>query len=101
MKYTKEQRLAIANAFRKAKRNLSRHTYICWALEAQKGEGAIIAKREVLSRLNAPYESYSLEKWLMDMGIRQYSIIQDMHEHKQLRLYRLRWLDALIEEFSK
>lgn len=104
MKYTKEQRLEIAEAFRDAQKRIqSRHnTYICFALRDCCAKAKKEATGVVRSKMNVNDETFSLEGWLLKHSIAKHSWIYGTEEaREQMRLYRLRWLDALIEEFGK
>lgn len=103
MKYTNEQRLKIADAFRAAKKRLAKGpggtkaTHICWALgDASEAceiswTAFINAKRIIEQRL-APYSAVS--GWLV-------ANVKSDISFKDLQQYRHLWLDALIKEFSQ
>lgn len=97
------KRERIASAFRAAKPFLSLKAttkgvpYICWALEDAKDANKIsrydewAAKDVVMGRIH-PY--VTVDEWLTDE-------LNVTPTDNQLQEYRHRWLDALIEEFSK
>ena len=98
MNYTKQQRMEIAEAFRAARKivDSGAEDFICCALQISDARYSIEARHIISSRIK-PYGT--LNDWLK----RNYEP-SESHSHKngrQMRLYRLRWLDALIEEFSK
>lgn len=87
-----KNRRKVAHAFKRAKVKVRQHTFICLALERQDTEGAEMAKAIIQQRLGRSH--YSLDAWV--------------HQHidaeacgSQVHQFRLRWLDALIEEFSR
>lgn len=84
----------IANAFRRAKVRMidRRETYICHALY-KAGRGAEVARIEVNWRLGG---HPTVRSWLLGNGISSESEMT----FDALMEYRLRWLDAIIEEFD-
>lgn len=86
-----KNRRKVAYAFKRAKARVRQYAFICLALERQDTEGAEMAKAIIQQRLGRSH--YSLDAWV--------------HQHidaeacgRQVHQFRLRWLDALIDEFS-
>lgn len=100
MKYTKQERKQIASAFRDARELIASddERYICYALGGVCLEGAEEALQIVQERLDQP-KNFTLTDWLHRVHGIDTSFVDDYEE--QMRLYRLRWLDALIKEFSE
>jgi len=105
----KKSRLAIANAFRLAKQRLARNSeelfapgasrYICYALADVTLPWGVLnnASNVVCDRIR-PYAF--LEDWL-NAKIPDYDCLEYEERRDNVQAYRHRWLDALIEEFSK
>lgn len=100
MKYTKQQRKQIAAAFREARKVIASddERYICYALGEICLDGAENAIQVVQERLDQP-KMLTLADWLLRVHGIDAGFVDDYAE--QMRLYRLRWLDALIKEFSE
>lgn len=83
----------IANAFRVARKRLldGRNPFICIALYGA-GAGADEARYVIENRMQSDGRTHALEDWLKGRGI-------DVDIDEMLD-YRIRWLDALIEEFD-
>lgn len=98
MKYTKQQRMEIAEAFRAARKivDSGAEDFICVALQVSDARYSSEARHIISSRIH-PYDT--LNTWLMKnhRPSRRHSRMNGA----QMRLYRLRWLDALIKEFSE
>ena len=83
---------------KKAKKKIQsgKSSFICFAIGGVGGEcklDVIKLKAEIRRRL---YPYYFLETWLeCDVGIKCEELT-----NKNMREYRLRWIDALIKEFS-
>lgn len=99
MNYTKQQRMEIAAAFRDAKVLIESgiQTYICCALQNVVANDGLLAKNVIRQRLGNDY--HTLNSWLRDVAGVSWRLTE--HSDRQMRLYRLRWLDALIKEFSE
>lgn len=97
MKYTKQERKQIAAAFKRAKRDIAncRHEFICVALEWAEMSGSENAIDVIDDRL-CQYDT--LNSWVRAHAKASPEV---SGETEQMRLYRLRWLDALIKEFSE
>lgn len=106
MRYSRKQRREIANAFRDAYQEIEQYdeVYICHALtnsaaihiiETRMGktQGGWV-RRPCGERKRAML--YSLDDWLYDRGFSRRKL-----DSGNMREYRLRWLDALIKEFSE
>lgn len=95
-------RAEIANAFRIAREGIASHedTYICNALPGtDAGEQAKSIIHERMGPVPADVgcrSGYAVWHWLDAQGVDM-----DAFDDHAMRQYRLRWLDALIEEFSK
>lgn len=114
MKYTPEQRAQIAESFRLARNEIARglQYYICHALRFRRDArpGDVPALRIIQRRMgvgNNGYvrsrtqgtltgKAYALSEWLVD-----HHIVPRYPGSRAMRRYRLRWLDALIKEFSE
>lgn len=105
MKYTNEQRLKIAYAFRAAKKRLAKDsggaktTHICWALgdayeACEISWTAFVNAKRIIEQRLAPYGTVS--GWLVHVV----KVESDV-SFKDLQQYRHRWLAALIKEFSQ
>lgn len=103
MKYTKQQRAQIADAFRAAKKILwkgtgsklpsSMHRYICLAINQSGGFFAgPMARKIVMQRLGK--HSY-LGQWLIEQGVPRV-----LQTDRRMQQHRHAWLDSLIKEFS-
>ena len=105
--YSRQERLEMERGFRLAKNHVSptysngdREQFICHALRRLRGRSIIScvvhdrAKRLITERL-LPYGN-CVESFLDVMCIDYQSCHRD-----EVQKYRHRWLDALIEEFSK
>lgn len=104
------ERIEIANVFRDAKSRLAKNAaecrpsnltyeeYICWAIALLQGNhlphAKSAAKKVISDRLG---EDYSLETWVISNIPGMYFPV----DKNELQAYRHRWLDALIEEFSR
>jgi hypothetical protein len=101
----------IAVAFRAARKRIKSgyEDYICLALDGAELCGEIDsltylqAKRIIEDRMQLP-PHYSLEHWL-SKNVPEYSQFLSTEpsidrRNEQRKKYRLRWLDALIEEFE-
>jgi hypothetical protein len=92
-----------SQAFKKIRWRIAarQETYICVAAAAICGgpaekRAAGRAKDVVVKRMGPTYEGYSLTLWLH----KQAGIPSGRLTPAAMRAYRLRWLDALIEEFE-
>lgn len=109
MKLTKEERLAVGEAFKAAKKYLysgkgdmgpKHRNHICYSLVLAQNynmnlaDAAFTAMDIVSSRLG---KSSTVTSWLN----KQKEVNPDDMTTKNIQAYRHRWLDALIEEFSK
>lgn len=105
-KVTKKQ---LAKAFREARPYIEDHSdsYICCAIAEVWAAGKISKKVSyaatnlIAERMN---QKVFLESWLYQNSPEfqdWYDLADREEQFKQMRLYRLRWLDALIEEFGK
>jgi len=85
----------IANAFRAARKRIeSKNNYhICIALEDSRHFARREAKRIIERRLG---RYVSVTHWIDSKGL-----ITETTSSSDMRDYRLRWLDALIQEFDK
>jgi len=98
----------IAEAFRAARSYIegSKESYICLALTAARHAGQITIPQSLAARAiieNRLGDRSYVTTWLFDKvpGFRDwYEKSLVIERIKELRLYRLRWLDALIEEFD-
>ena len=104
------ERKEIAEIFRQAKKVLAKdrydcssyrvnghaqyETYICHAIEKVGGFARYPALAVIQARLG---NVYSLESWV----IRNIPSIHFPVDADEMQAYRHRWLDALIEEFSR
>lgn len=109
--YTKAQRRLICEAFKAAKPWLA-HTnqddtygrdplFICLALERTDAPGKYLAGNLIMSRLG---EHHTVSAWLHANVINARRALNRRGYEARTELiqeYRHRWLDALIEEFSK
>lgn len=93
---TKTERQQIAEAFRAARARIKagQNSAICLALQDSGHEARNAARRVVQRRIGKRLYVY---QWLIDVA----KVPHDLITYENLRAYRLRWLDALIEEFSK
>ena len=99
----------IVEAFRKAKRKLSRgyHTtglrYICWAIEdgnhilGKLNVGGLAAKAVINDRLG---DSVLVSEWLEEYVPGAKDVIIKDKTGVVMQAYRHRWVDALIKEFG-
>lgn len=105
MTYTKKQRAEIATAFRAAKKYLAvdhrtrggkLSRYICYALQAADGHysGKRRAREIITTRLGGESSVRGYLLYVVGIPARQLSI-------EKIQAFRHRWLDSLIEEFSK
>ena len=87
----------IAEAFRRARAQIrsGRQEFICNALYVSKAPGREAAQRVVMRRIKAGGLCWGST---LDTWVRVYVGVEPTLE--QMRAYRLRWLDALIEEFE-
>jgi hypothetical protein len=117
MTYTNEQRQAIANVLKKVHNKLKRNPpwagykyknsrYICDNLAEvyHNNEDKHLAGQVIRERIE---HKFSVEYWLVDAGhiSADFSNAARFGDHnsfetKQMHAYRLRWLKALIAEFS-
>ncbi len=67
-------------------------TYICWALGCTYKRGVGLARYVILDRLG---DYTSVGEWLSDKGF-----VTDDTPLAEIQAYRLRWVNALIDEFS-
>lgn len=89
----------LVKAFKEAKINLRLGGCICWALEGCNKlsyDQIVLAKYIINQRMG--FLGQALEEWLSNQ-------IPNINFHSfelegEMYLYRLRWLDALIAEFS-
>jgi len=101
----------IARAFRYARKriNSGNGTYICLALEDAEGCNEIDyatflqARNIILGRMQLP-PHHPIEEWLR-INVPEYVEFLNTERdfakrYEQTKKYRLRWLDALIEEFD-
>lgn len=107
-KFTKNERLAIASAFKIAKNIIKNHKrqYICYALDCML-EDKRISKSQCnnmkdiidnrLGEFNYTCEDFIWKVTGLDMSYLIYNPVGMM----EMRVYRQRWLDNLIVEFSK
>jgi hypothetical protein len=94
------QRKQIAKAFCVARQQIARgtHSYVCHALPATVGGAA--AKKVVEARLAG---CTTVAGWLSQKASPRVSwhlTVIALESGRNMREYRLRWLDALIKEFS-
>ena len=104
MKYTREQKQRMAEAFRKAAAVLTlentpgynvRRTYICLALyEAESDYHTVELCRKLIEQRLGQY--FSLKYWLMEEA----KIPRTELTFEAVQQHRLAWLKLLIEEFS-
>jgi hypothetical protein len=117
MKYTNEQRQAIADVFKKVHSRMRRNPpwvgykhqhsrYICDNLAEVRhnNEDKHLAGRVISERIE---HKFSIEYWLMDAGHISANFSNEARfgdrksfETEQMHAYRLRWLKSLISEFS-
>lgn len=117
MKYTNEQRQAIADVFKKVHRRMKRNPpwsgykyqhsrYICDNIGDVKCHNLDkhLAGQVINERMEA---RFSVEYWLVDSGHISKDFAEEARyshrntfELKQMHAYRLRWLKSLIAEFS-
>ena len=91
----------IADAFRKAKRRVTKHDhdyakerYICHAVADATILGGWEATKIVMKRL---YTHNSLEQWLESvMDVPRWNL-----DYNDVQTHRHQWLDMLIKEYSK
>jgi hypothetical protein len=102
MEYTKQQREAMADAFRAAKKVLWKGTgykpsnkerYICSAIIMAPGRGGCTPARSVVSQRLGKH-AY-LGKWLTEQGVPR-----EQQTDRLMQQHRHAWLDLLIKEFS-
>jgi hypothetical protein len=93
---TKTERQQIAAAFRAARRVFVRRGArpICSALQDSRHEARNAARRVVQGRIG---ERLYVHEWLVEVA----KVPREFITYENVRAYRLRWLDSLIEEFSK
>ena len=115
MNYTNEQRQAIADVFKKVHRRMNRNPpwgedynsrYICDNIgEVYHNDiDKSLARQFINERIE---RRFSVEYWLVHEGCIHADFAEearygdrDKFEVKQMHAYRLRWLKALIAEFS-
>jgi hypothetical protein len=115
MKYTNEQRQAIADVFKKVHNKMKRNPpwgnicfsrYICDNIAEMRCHNIdkSLAGQVIKKRIG---DRFSVEYWLRDAGHISTDFVEaarwsdlEAFEVKQMRAYRLRWLKALIAEFS-
>lgn len=97
MNYTPKQRAAMAEAFKAAQKYLPKQHYLCFSL-SKAGEvnpsirtACAMAQKEVRRRIR-PHTV--VNSWLKKQGHCATTSYEDM------KVYRHRWLDSLIAEFS-
>lgn len=102
MKYTKAQRMAIADAFRAAKKVLwdgkgylprDKQRYICLAITMSPGMGDYTPAKKIISERLGKH-SY-LGQWLIAQGVPRV-----LQTDRRMQQHRQDWLDLLIREFS-
>ena len=115
MKYTPKQRQAIAEVFAKVRRRMKRNTpwnsdrykvsrYICDNIRELDCVGTKFAFEVIEERIKY---KFSVDQWLCDEGyisadfLERGRYVMNSDECKQLHAYRMRWLAAMIKEFSK
>ena len=103
----------IANAFRKARVYIENSTqrYICYALNTAycRNEITFLTRNKTLGIIDSKIGVKSSETMSHDSRLianhpgftKWYNSNCNEFREAQMRLYRLRWLDALIEEFDK
>ena len=115
MKYTNEQRQAIADVFKKVHNKMKRNPpwgnkcfshYIRYniAVVACDNIDKYLAGQVIKERIG---DRFSVEYWLRDEGHISADFVEaarwgdrEAFEVKQMHAYRLRWLKSLIAEFS-
>lgn len=106
MEYTKQQKRAMVQALEKAKKYLAvsadddgrKSSYICCALPQNKGGDLV--RKVINERLE---QQPTVRSWLDIHGYLRsdYYRLSERAKYAQHQAYRHRWIDALIEEFSK
>jgi hypothetical protein len=115
MTYTNEQRQTIADVFKKVHRRMQRNPpwgnknnsrYICDNIAEMRCDNIdkYLAGQVIKERIG---DRFSVEYWLRDEGHISADFVEaarwgdrEAFEVKQIHAYRLRWLKALIAEFS-
>ena len=92
----------IANAFALARARIENdgEEFICCALDFQNTEAGEAARMIIRDRLDS---EYILNTWVWNNIPEARDIEKNMGKenyYKEMMKYRLRWLDALIKEFS-
>jgi len=77
--------------------NLGRVSTVGWYAQRDARNSA----RAVISERMGSHEHDSLETWLANQNIPGLTYGKLMTMSREMREYRLRWLDSLIKEFSK
>ena len=115
MKYTNEQRQAIADVFKKVRKQMKRNPpwgnkhnsrYISYNIAEMRCHNLdkSLAGQVIKERIE---HNFSVEYWLVHEGYIHADFAEEARwgdreafEAKQVHAYRLRWLKALIAEFS-